>query len=224
MRSLIVAMTVGFVGLVACSAAGPGPDPNPKPIPDPKPVEPAPTPVYPTADYPQATGTGNMAGQVAADFTWDAILPGAPAGSTGPISMKDFYDPDGTRGINAIVIITDAEWCGACAAEAQTLEGRIQAKWGADGVAVMALMIEDTVKDRTVPNVTSAAERWSKRFNFTDIAIGVDPLFHFQKPGTNGLPVNVVIDPRTMTTVARTDGASSVIDTQIAKLVAKNKL
>jgi hypothetical protein len=206
--------------LVACSSAAP-PNPNPDPV---KPVEPTPVPVYTATDYPQSTGTGNMAWQVAADFTWDAFLPGAPVGQTAKVSMKDFYDPDGSRGINALVIITSAEWCGACQAEAQTLENKIRTTWGQDGVMIMELMIENTVKDRTVPEVTAAADRWRAKFGFTDITVGIDPSFHFQQGGTNGLPVNVVIDPRTMTAVQRTDGSSSVVDQQISKLVAKNKL
>ena len=214
-------LSLGFgIVLVACSSAGPtnqNPDPQ-------KPKEPDPVPVYPTADYPQGTGTGFQVGQVAEDFTWEAFLPNAPQGQLAKVSMHDFFDPDGARGINALVIVTSAEWCPACMTESQALEGKIKAKWGAMGVQVMELMIEDKTQNKSLPAVTTAAENWRTKYNFTDVAIGLDPTFHFKKSGTNGLPVNVIIDPRTMTTVQRFDGASNSVDTQIANLVAKNKL
>lgn len=220
MRALI---GITALALVACSSAPTDPTkPDPtKPV---QPTEPPPVPVYEATQYPASTGLGNMAGQVAADFTWDAFLAGAPAGQTGKISMHDFYDPDGARGINAVLIITSAEWCGACQAEAQTLEGKIRSKWGLDGVLVVELMMEDIQSSKAPANVTSAADRWRAKFSLTDMTVGIDPGFHFAKSGTNGLPVNVVIDPRTMTSMVRTDGSSSQVDSAIGSLVAKNKI
>jgi len=218
MRGWVVAVIGLGLFVSACSSA---PAPNPEPQ---KQKEPDPTPVYPTADYPQGTGTGFQVGQVASDFTWDAFLPGAPTGQLAKVSMHDFYDPDGTRGINALVMITSAEWCPACMTESQALEGKIRQKWGAMGVQVMELMIEDKTQNKSLPAVTTAAENWRTKYQFADVTEALDPTFHFQKSGTNGLPVNVIIDPRTMTTVARFDGESTAVDTQVANLVAKNKL
>lgn len=186
-------------------------------------MEPAPTPVYTAPTYPDVSG-GIAVGNVVPDKEWPAFLPSAPVGQTGTIHMHDFFDPDGSRGINAIVIITSAEWCGACQAEAQTLEGKIRSKWGPDGVLVMELMLEDTKYSRAIPDVTSAADRWRAKFGLTDMAVGIDPGFTFAHSGTVGLPLNVIVDPRTMTMVSRADGYGASQDTQIANLVAKNKL
>jgi thiol-disulfide isomerase/thioredoxin len=214
---------IGFVALslVACSSAAPT-DPQKDPTKPVQPVEPAPTPVYTAPDYPAASG--NNPGSIIPDKTWDAFLPSAPVGVTGKVSLHDFYDPDGTRGINALVIITSAEWCGACMSEAMTLEGKIKSKWGPDGVMVVELMLEDTQQNRAVPMVTAAADRWRAKFSLTDMAVGIDPAFTYAHSGTNGLPLNVIVDPRTMTMVSRTDGFGASEDTDIASLVAKNKL
>lgn len=228
MRAVVGILSLGLLGVLACSSGPSAPDPNSQhnnqnPPPQP-PKEPDPVPLYQQQDYPQSTGTGYLAGQVAADYTWDAFLPGAPAGQTGKISLHDLFDPDGTRGINAVLIITSAEWCGACQAEAATLEGEIKSKYGSQGVLVFELMIEDTSQSRVVANVKAAADRWRSKFGLVDMAVGIDPSFHFAMSGTNGLPVNIVLDPRTMTTKYRSDGASAAVDTQIASLVSKNKL
>jgi hypothetical protein len=219
MRALVglVALT-----LVACSSAAPTDpqkDPN-KPV---QPMEPAPTPVYTAPDYPSASGALAV-GNVVPDKQWPAFLPSAPVGVTGTVSMHDFFDPDGLRGINAVVIITSAEWCGACQAEAQTLEGKIRSKWGPDGVIVFELMLEDTKYSRAIPDVTAAADRWRAKFGLTDMSVGIDPGFTFAHSGTVGLPLNAIIDPRTMTMVSRTDGYGASEDTDIANLVAKNKI
>jgi thiol-disulfide isomerase/thioredoxin len=214
---------IGFVALslVACSSAAPT-DPQKDPTKPVQPVEPAPTPVYTVADYPAASG--NNPGSVIPDKTWDAFLPSAPVGVTGKMSLHDFFDPDGSRGITALLIITSAEWCGACQAEAQTLEGKIKSTWGAEGVLVMELMLEDTTMNRQVAMVTAAADRWRAKFSLTDMAVGIDPGFTYAHSGTNGLPLNVLVDPRTMTMVARQDGSGGTIESQIATLVAQNKL
>lgn len=218
MRGLlgVVALT-----LVACSSAPSGPQ-NPDPTKPVQPTEPAPMPVYTAPAYPAAGGFAP--GQVVPDKTWDAFLPSAPVGVTGKVSLHDFFDPDGSRGINAVVIITSAEWCGACMAEAQTLESKIKSKWGADGVLVFEMMLEDTKYSRLVPDVTAAADRWRAKFSLTDMSVGIDPGFTFAHSGTVGLPLNVIIDPRTMTMVSRTDGYGASEDTDIATLVAQNKL
>lgn len=214
---------IGFVALslVACSSSAPtgsgGPNPMPTQVKEPDPV-----PVYQPTDYPQSTG--NNPGSVIADHTWDAFLPSSPVGVTGKLSLHDFFDPDGSRGINALLIITSAEWCGACMAEAMTLESKIKSEWGAQGVLVMELMLEDTQGNRAIPNVTGAADRWRAKFNLTDMAVAIGPEFTYAHSGTNGLPLNVLVDPRTMTMVQRQDGSGGTIDSDIAKLVATNKI
>jgi len=214
----------GFVALslVACSSA-PTPDPTQKdPTKPVQPMEPAPTPVYTAPDYPSATGKDP--GSVIPDMTWDAFLPSSPVGVTGKMSLHDFFDPDGARGVNALLIITSAEWCGACMAEAMTLESKIKSQWGAEGVLVVELMLEDTTSNRGIPQVTAAADRWRAKFSLTDMSVGIDPGFTYAHSGTNGLPLNVLVDPRTMQMVVRQDGSGGTIESQIATLVAKNKI
>jgi len=209
--------------MLACSSGSPNPTPGPNP--NPMPTQQPAQKVYPDVTYP-TDNLGFGAGQTLADHTFDAFLPSAPMGQTAKISLHDFYDPDGSRGINAIIVITSAEWCGACMAEASTLQGKIQQTWGSQGVQVIEFMLEDTQMRRTPDMVQAAADRWRARFNLTDMIVGIDPSFYFATgvSGTIGLPLNDVVDPRTMNVVARTNGYGPQEDTQIASLVAKNKI
>jgi thiol-disulfide isomerase/thioredoxin len=212
------------VVLVGCSSGNPNPDPKSMdPNTMPTVMEPPAKPVYEELTYPEGP-YGKEPGSVLADVTFQAFLPNAPKQQLGQIALHDFFDPDGSRGINALVIISSAEWCGACMAEAMTLESKIKSKWGADGVQVIELIIEDTQMRRDMASVEAAADRWRAKFSLTDMIVGLDPAFTYAHSGTNGLPLNVLVDPRTMTMVVRQDGAGGTIETKLSSLVAKNKI
>ena len=221
MRALI---GIAALSLIACSSAAPTgdptkPDPN-KPV---QPVEPAPVPVYTTADYPTAP-YGIEPGSTLADFEWTAVLAGAPKGTSSKIKLSDYYDPDGARGINAVLYVTSAEWCGACRAEAQTFESKIRSDWGAKGVLLLEAMIEDIPRVRTLEAILPAIDRWRSQYGLIDVTMPADPTFHFARSGTNGLPVNIIFDPRTMIVKARLDGFGPAAESAINSLVNANKI
>lgn len=210
---------------VACSGGG-NPNPNPNPGPGPGPMEPAPKPVYTEQTWPSGTFGFNQGNVIRENLKFKAILPNAPSGTVGEVNFNDFYDSTGERGINSVLVITSAEWCGACQAEASTLESKIKSMWGAEGVFVVELMLEDTTMKRDDLSVTSAADRWRTKFSLTDMAVGIDPAFTMAtgSSGTIGLPLNHVINPRDMTVALKQMGSGGTVESVISSMVAKNKI
>lgn len=202
---------------LACSSPTPTPDPTPTAPPAPK--EPDPVPVYEPVDYPSGPYGVTTAGQTVADFEWTVMLPGADMPSK--MRLADLFDPDGSRGINAILAVEQAEWCGPCRQEAMEFENKVRMTWGPNGVFLLDLLIEDIQKKSDDVSLLAAVNRWRKDFKLTDIGVALDPTFHFYG---SGIPVNVIIDPRTMQIVKRYEGSTPAVDTVIASLVSKNKL
>ena len=66
---------------------------------DPPPAAPA---AYPAGPY------GNLKGNTIANFEWDGYRDGV--GEVTKISLNDYYDPDGKKGINAIMLKLSAQW------------------------------------------------------------------------------------------------------------------
>src|SRR5437763_6903774 len=104
-------------------------------------VEPAPSaqPVTSGA-YPDGPYGIKEGATVSPDFTWNGLGPG---GTPQTYTSADFFDVDGSKGINAIVFDSSGQWCAACQQEATELEGIIRSNWGPNGVAVITLMVED---------------------------------------------------------------------------------
>jgi len=65
---------------------------------------------------------------------------------------------------------------------------------------------------------------WKQQFGLSSIAIGVDPNFSFAPAGamTIGLPLQTIIDPRTMQVVDIQEGFSGSY-TKLLDLATKNK-
>jgi hypothetical protein len=153
---------------------------------------------YPAGPYGNTPGT-----VIAPNMTWQGFKDGSA--QAGPISIQDYYDCDGTKGINAILIISAAQWCGNCQQEASELNQHMGGDWGAIGIRVLTLMVEDLYSN---PAGLPTAQAWQSRFGAQAWSVAADPGFFFAKNGTNGLPINVVVNPRNMQILERTDGYS----------------
>ena len=111
---------------------------------------------------------------------------------------KDRGAHDGTRGINALVMDTSAQWCVPCQGEATDIphwfsaSGPGAANWTSLGVQVLTLVIQNVVGN---PATTTTAQQWRNMFGLTDIYVVADPSVTF---ATQGVPYNVLVDPRTM--------------------------
>jgi hypothetical protein len=175
---------------------------------------------YPT------TGFGVDVGKVLVPHrSW----PGYAAGSTATskpttISMDDFFDCDGTKHINALLVDTSALWCGACQQAAAEFDTEIKSSWGALGIKVITLMVDDAQPGQ--PATINTALLWKKQFNLGTSVVAADPGFTFEPapdPMTMaiGLPVEMVVDPRTMKIVDLQQGYSGDYSSLVA-LAMKN--
>lgn len=197
----------------------PTPTPNPTPTPEPTPTpDPTPMPkpsscVYPAGPYDKAEGA-----VVAPTHTWDGYLEGAQTVST--LTTNDLLDCDGKKGLNAILVAVSAQWCGACKTEAKTLEKKLAGGWKADGVRIITLMIQTNSGGKAT---TETAKQWRDAYKLNNVAVMADPKSSLLFSGSNSLPTNLIIDPRTMTITQKILGSGPEVEEAVDALVAKNK-
>ena len=120
------------------------------------------------------------------------------------VSIQDYFAWAGTLGVNGLLIISSATWCGVCQDEASDLPS-MAATFAQKGVKVITLMIEDSYGS---PASVATASEWKDAFGLDSIAVVADPNFSFAGFGSVGLPLQIVVDPRTMQIVARDEGFS----------------
>lgn len=133
------------------------------------------------------------------------------------ISMADFYDPMGSKGLAAVLITEGSTDCPACITEAMDLPGHVAGSWSKNGVKVLQLMVSDQGKDAS----SGTALQWGKKVHAT-WPVAADPDFTFAAQGENPYPIQVVIDPRTLTIVARIAGYHTTYP-ELDALAEKNK-
>jgi thiol-disulfide isomerase/thioredoxin len=167
--------------------------------------------VYPPAPFGKSQGK-----TVPSTLKWQGYAEGAT--EPGTVSITDYYDCDGSKGIHAVLLDTSAEWCGSCVQEAQDLHSEM-ASWKAKGIRVLTLMIEDaTQKKATV----ALADKWRQHFDIADtVAVVADPAGTFLPMGTVGLPLQMILDPRTMKLTKVVQGYGGPMPELLA-LAAKN--
>jgi hypothetical protein len=101
--------------------------------------------------------------------------------------------------------VSAAQWCPNCQKESGELNAHMAGDWGAMGIKVLVLMVEDLNSN---PASFQTAQAWFNRYRPQGWSVVADPNFYFAKAGTNGVPVNMVVNPRNMVIVQRQDGYS----------------
>lgn len=153
---------------------------------------------YPT------TGFSTQPGGVMPNHSWQGFVNESMEATE--VTMADYHDCDGSKGINALLIDISATWCGSCQVEAQTLTNKMKQEWDALGIRVLTLMIEDAQSN---PATLDTALAWKQEYNLTSTTVAANPEFFFQQlsqSGSIGLPYLITIDPRTMTLVGTAEG------------------
>lgn len=151
-------------------------------------------------EYPTSGFGVNIGNHVQGNLAWQGYAEGAD--SPGTISIQDYFDCDGSKGINALLIVSSATWCGACQQEAADLPSHAAA-FAQKGIRVLTLMVENAAGQ---PATLSTATSWRSNFGLEDYATAADPNFTFAGSGSIGIPLQIVVDPRTMVIVNRTEG------------------
>jgi thiol-disulfide isomerase/thioredoxin len=175
--------------------------------------------VYPQGPYGYTGMAGSWLGAIVPpSFQWQGYLKGSSQIQT--LSANDLYDCDGRNGINAILFDMSALWCGPCQQEAQQVPTWMQT-WGPIGVVFVNLIVEDASHNKAT---TAAAQTWLNQFNLGSAGdVVADPNFSFAHGGTNGLPTNVLVDPRTMKVTKVVEGYTGQQDPSVTALANKNK-
>ncbi|MGH7297177.1 MAG: hypothetical protein ACRELB_19720 [Polyangiaceae bacterium] len=162
---------------------------------------------YPAGPY--GTKVGSV---VDPSLSWQGFLDDGTTPTT--VSMKDYYDCDGSQGIDAVLVDESDQWCADCATEEANIGPDVASSWKSQGVHVVTLMAED---EQEKPATLQTALSWRNEYALTAGAVCADPKWTTKTWGGassagNGFPTNVVIDPRTMKIVAiqPKDVASSV--------------
>jgi hypothetical protein len=222
-RTNMTKMAAVLIGMLtaACSTASTGKTPDEPADSGPGAADTAPAaadtgPSYPSGPY------GVTVGKVLdPTLEWQGFAPNATTPST--VKITDLWDPDGSKGINAVVIDSSGQWCIACQGIAKLIPGWFSPKgddWAKLGVQMITLVIQNNNYE---PATVTTAQQWRALFSLNELYVVADPADTFP---TNALPSQLLVNPRTMKVVrdlsndtAQTaDGA----DPQVATLAMKN--
>jgi hypothetical protein len=174
----------------------------------------------PKCQYPQGPYGIHTNETVDGSFAWQGFVDGAATATE--VAMKDFYDCDGSRGINAVLIDTSAVWCGNCQIESSQLQSTMNGTWAGLGVKVLVLMWQNASSG---PPSLGDARMWMQTYGLgAGISVVVDDRFTFADPNSMvGLPRNILLDPRTMKIVTEADGQGGNVDQVTAEFAQNNR-
>jgi hypothetical protein len=184
------------------------------PRPDTRPIEEETTVVdgYPAGPYEA------FAGYVFPPLSFDGYRDASPLWTK--VSMREYFDGDGTKGIDGVVVIVAAEWCEVCKAEARWQPEAYNTTYKAKGAKFITTLIQDSAHK---PAVRLTADTWRDYFKLP-YAVAIDPTLSTlpKGVGTLKLPYVYVIDPRTMRiekvySDAQTPGSIPALDTVLAR-------
>lgn len=175
-------------------AGAPKPPADSGPAEDTKPVDPGPTGAYPSGPYAIAVGSTYP------NVSLNGYRDGAGAWTT--ITASDSYDPTGSRGIKALLVVISAAWCGPCQEEAKNMPS-YKAKYGPQGIRFLEVVIENLSGG---PATQSTVDSWKKMASL-DIDVVADPAKNACPKGSIGLPFNALIDAKTMKVIDTWEGA-----------------
>lgn len=154
--------------------------------------------------------------QLDADLSWEGFAKGSDAVST--IRLGDFHDPDGSKGIHALLLTQESLTCDFSFDAAEEIRKRAPG-WADDGIEVIQLVVYDA-KDE--PATVETARQWKDFFEAT-WNVGADPAFTFHEIGHNPLPIQLVVDPRTLTVVARANANDHRLLNELENLAEQNR-
>lgn len=137
-------------------------------------------------------------------MSWEGFRHGQASSSEVSLRPRDWYDPTGDRGTNAVMVITTKHQCDKCAAEAGLLAERIST-WKSENKGIKVVMLIVDTEDGKVATPPTAA-KWRLDYYLVDADVGVDPLALMLPDVVFGMPYHTIIDPRNMTVVGTQEG------------------
>ncbi|HEY8087262.1 MAG TPA: hypothetical protein VIF09_05445, partial [Polyangiaceae bacterium] len=120
---------------------------------------------YPAGPY--GTHVGDV---VDPSLSWQGYLDdGAQAQ---PVAMRAYFDCDGSKGVNVLLLDESATWCTDCQAQAQRIAPEVTSSWKSHGVHMVTLMAEDQTQS---PATLTTALSWRNEYSLTSGAVCADP-------------------------------------------------
>jgi len=146
---------------------------------------------YPVGPY------GMKVGMVFPNLTLHGYRDGK--GAWTDLAVKDYYDKDGSKGVNGLYLTVSAPWCAGCVAEGKSLPGMYTSKYKALGARFLTALVQDA---SSKPATQSTVDTWVTTYK-TSYDIAEDGAMETVPRDASGggsiaLPYNYVIDPRTM--------------------------
>jgi len=140
---------------------------------------------------------------VPSNLAWQGFGPGEDQERN--ISIEEFFDCDGSRGVHAVLLVTSQYGCSRCTSQASGLTQMI-ASWAEEGlnIQVLTLKIEDS--NGSKPASMEGVNHWRDAYALSTSFVAFDNGYTMiPREGGGGVrfgtPLNSVIDPRTMEVV-----------------------
>ncbi len=144
----------------------------------------------PKGEWPPGPYAMEITSVLPPDLAWE--------GPSGPVRLKDYYEPCAPRS-RLLVVRSAPLWCGTCDWHAKHTARLIGDPRYSDRLRLLDLVLAD---EDNMPPTLAAASRWRARFDTppVDSKIAVDAKYMFSAvfPTKSPLPQYVLIDTRTM--------------------------
>jgi hypothetical protein len=142
---------------------------------------------------------GNEIGQsLPSNLAWQGLGPGESRERR--ISIEEFFDCDGARGIHAVMIVTSQYGCSRCTSQASGLTQMLE-NWRNEGLNIQVLTLKIENPNNQSPASMDAVNHWRNAYNLTTSYVGYDNSYTMvprSGGGRFGTPLSSIIDPRTM--------------------------
>jgi hypothetical protein len=192
------------------------------------PTNPGRDPLIPEGDYRKRTypagpyGTG--LGATLADYSFlgwhDPVAASYDETKLEEVSLSEYYDPDGTKGIRLLWINASAVWCSVCRTEMKDIKNQgVRATFAPQGVQMLVTLFEDK---NSGPAKPLDLHNWgSAPAHLIDFPLVLDPGFKLGAFFTSdATPLNLLVDARTMKIIDATMGYSADYWQQVGRYLA----
>jgi hypothetical protein len=116
-------------------------------------------------------------------------------GALEPLALSDFHDPGSDTDVRVLLVNTAALWCEACKVEHRTLPDHYR-ELAPRGLALLTAVFQDGNHE---PAEFEDLALWVETYR-SNFPIALDPGYSFGLyASAESAPLNLVIDPRTMT-------------------------
>ena len=147
-------------------------------------------------DYPEGP-YGLAVGNVFPPITVQGYVGGRAPWAT--ISLKDYFDVDGKKGIFGVYVTVSAPWCAGCVLEGQQLPALWNNQYKKRGARLLTVLLQGSAHEAATQATVDA---WIASFGTPyDVGMGDGRSLLPPKPASGpspSLPYNYAINPRTM--------------------------